>query len=196
MTWAISSSTASRWCLPQVCGTDFGFCVCRDSHEEKKLRDIYRRIFQLHSLRDFWTICSRGVLSTIVEPLLSTFQLRRREELLDVLRVSLPGGNAKAVWPLKGFILSHYDAVIMGDPAIPISTPYGFCNVGSVADVKELKRLYRRLLFDANVRPLRLHEAADEGRIYDFADSILRFGKRERELFRVLLRSDPAGPAV
>ncbi|KZT71512.1 hypothetical protein DAEQUDRAFT_109300 [Daedalea quercina L-15889] len=177
---------------PTTLWMDFGFCVCRSCREEKKLEDIYKRVFQLHTFDEFWTARDNGSLMSLIELLLSTYEWRRRAELSDILQTPPSTNQTKPVWVLKGFLLCDYDGVIRNAPYEPVFAEYGFPNARGRADTVELRRLYRRLLFDANVRPLVLQEAATEENLYNFADSILGVGKEERELFSFLLRRNIA----
>ncbi|KAH9938032.1 uncharacterized protein B0H18DRAFT_1020 [Fomitopsis serialis] len=172
---------------PTTLWIDFGFCVCRNDREEKKLEDIYRRLLELHTFEEFWTAYGNGTLISLMDPLLSAFEWRKRAELLDVFQNPTPSSDSKSVWVLKGAILADGTGSIMREPSHPVSVEYGFCNARSVDDVKELKRLYMRLFLDVNVRPLKLHEVAVADGLYGFANNVLGFGKEEKEVFGRLL---------
>ncbi|KAH9833665.1 uncharacterized protein C8Q71DRAFT_772010 [Rhodofomes roseus] len=167
--------------------TQFGFCVCRNDHEVRTLEDVYRRLCQLHTFDEIWLTYEESALGSLVEPLLSSCGWHKREELLDVLQIPSYLGRSMAIWQLKGVIAIDSDTYLVHESHLPLSKLYGFCNAESIGDIRELKRLYRRLLWDANIRPLRLHEIAVKGELYRFAKSILGFGKREKEIFGWLL---------
>ncbi|TFY56595.1 hypothetical protein EVJ58_g7541 [Rhodofomes roseus] len=151
------------------------------------LEDVYRRLCQLHTFDEIWLTYEESALGSLVEPLLSSCGWHKREELLDVLRIPSYLGRSMAIWQLKGVIAIDSDTYLVHESHLPLSKLYGFCNAESIGDIRELKRLYRRLLWDANIRPLRLHEIAVKGELYRFAKSILGFGKREKEIFGWLL---------
>ncbi|EPS98793.1 hypothetical protein FOMPIDRAFT_1024523 [Fomitopsis schrenkii] len=184
----------NHWALlpPSGLWQDFGFCVCRHYREEKLLEDIYKRVFELHTFEEFWTACDKGSLMTLLEPILSAYgwRIRRHAELQDVLRYPPMSDKTTPVWTLKGFLMSDYEGVIRNAPSESIWAEFGFPNARSLADIMELRRLYRTLLFDKRVRPLELQNAATNGDLYDFCESILGFRKAQRELFGRLLGRD------
>lgn len=182
----------NNWDLlpPSGLWQEFGFCVCRHYQEEKLLVDIYKRVFELHTFEEFWTASDKGLLMTLLEPILSTYGWRRRAELEDVLRYPPMSHNTTPVWSLKGFLMSDYEGVIRNAPSESIWAQYGFPNARSLADIMELRRLYRTILFDKRVRPLELQNAATKRDLYEFCESVVGFGKAERELFGRLLPRD------
>ena len=181
-----------HWALlpPGGLWQDFGFCVCRDYQEEKLLVDIYKRVFELHTFEEFWTACDNASLMTLLEPILSTYGWQIHTELQDVLRNPPMSDKGTPVWTLKGFLMSDYERVIRDVPSEPILAGFGFPNAQSSNDIMELRRLYRILLFDKKIRPLKLQAAATNGDLYDFCQFILGFKEAERELFGRLIRRD------
>jgi len=168
----------------------FGFCVCRNNGEEKQLKDIYEHLFQLYTFEEFWLAYEDRTLWFLVDSSLPVHGWHRRTELLGILQAPPFCGCSQIVWLLKGIVLFDSDTFIVHEKHHPLTVMYGFSNARSVADVKELKRLYRRLLLDANVCPLQLHEVAIADEIYSFANSTLGFGSAEKALFRWLLRAE------
>ncbi|TFY64722.1 hypothetical protein EVJ58_g2443 [Rhodofomes roseus] len=177
---------------PAAIWIDFGFCVCSNGRQEKKLEDIYKRFFELHTFEEFCSARENGTLVSLIDPLLPAFGWRKRTELLDVLQNHSSSSNFKLVWSLKAAILSDFPPAFLQEPCKPMLREYGFYNVRTADEAKELKRLYRRLFLDANVRPLKLHEVATAGELYSFANYVLGFGKEERALFGRLLRKRAA----
>ncbi|TFY56590.1 hypothetical protein EVJ58_g7542 [Rhodofomes roseus] len=168
----------------------FGFGVCKSDSEERTLEEIYKRLFQLHPFEEIWRAYDTGVLGDLIEPLLSAYEpgWGRRRELLYVLEAPrFPGYNWELVWRLKAAVLIE-EPYLINQPGHPLRIFYGFGNAESMDDVRELKRLYRRLFRDDNVIPTELHRAAVKWELYRFVDSILGFERREQRLFRRLLR--------
>ena len=182
----------NHWTLlpPSALWQDFGFCVCRHYQEEKSLVDIYKHVFELHTFEEFWTACDKASLMTLLQPILSTHGWAIPTELQDVLRNPPMSDNSTPIWALKGFLMSDSERAIRSAPSAPKLADFGFPNARSLTDIMELRRLYRILLLDKQIRPLKLQAAATKGDLYGFSELVLGFKKAERVLFGRLLRRD------
>jgi hypothetical protein len=100
---------------------------------------------------------------------------------LDDVLGGAPGN--KSVWDLKQYVITE------DRPWIPsIGADYGFFNCRGEEEVLELKEVYRLLFSHHDVDPIKLHEAAIGGKLFQYVG---QFGKLKKKFNRIMKNPYP-----
>lgn len=157
----------------------FGFCICRDEHEEGELGGLYYRLIIGDgpnfwsqegqgsprsgpcSFTEFWRAFDEGRLIGLMDSKGLKFERQRFRHLDKVL--SYPDGAPRlAVWNLQAFLNDRAATVVPKQVLIK----YGFFRCRNPRDTTALKELYRAVLTRAD--PLELDTASRQGRLLAF----------------------------
>lgn len=91
--------------------------------------------------------------------------------------------GTEPVWQLRQLVavndVSPASSIIVAD--------YGFMNCRTQEQRTDLKTLYKQTFVKADADPVKLHEACNEGKIFEYLNSLLRFNKEQKQFFRPLL---------
>jgi len=155
----------------------FGFCTCNNDFDEFNLGGIYQcLIFDRRAqsymtepepakepctFQDFWKAYESGKLIQLMDEKGLKEERQGFPYLESFLSVRL-GSQRPSVWALKQ-VLADENMVDRNDDMFD---DYGFRNCKSIADIKDLMRVYQVILHTAN--PLELHQACIEGTLYKF----------------------------
>ncbi|KAK2758342.1 hypothetical protein FQN54_004190 [Arachnomyces sp. PD_36] len=172
----------------------FGFCVCADKLEEKKLGGVYIELLLGEQSPDSNLESTPGVIiknkgctftefwkayeSRTLFDLMASRGLGRRCSEIRNLEYFLRHGPRESVWDLAQFVANE-EALVA---PFPVMTDYGFESCRGFVEIMGLKDVYRELL--ARVDHLELHKACLEGKIFEFARRNIEVAERFRGFMR------------
>jgi len=163
---------------------DFGFCACSSKRDEALLAYIYRELISRCSFDELLTAFKSSDLLSLID---RKGLMAERQEILhleDILRGS-PFMN-KSVWDLKQFVLAENVELIP-----PVGADYGFFNCAGEAERLELKKVYQRVFNHSDGDPIRLHEAAIAGKLFEYISSLTSLKKKKKKFRRLLTNPYP-----
>lgn len=157
----------------------FGFCACSDEDVESELSGLYLALFVKCSFEQFWTSYKSSSLIALFDNHGLKAERTRITHLEDVL-----AGVIKSVWRLKQFVLSE-DVDIQRSVVVD----YGFMNCRTQTEREELKEVYKQIFLEAQADPIKLHEAAIAGKIFEFSSGLLKFKNAQKKKFAKLMKN-------
>ncbi|KAJ7044984.1 hypothetical protein C8F04DRAFT_520702 [Mycena alexandri] len=167
----------------------FGFCACHGEAEEQILSAVYGELIQDKKCT-FEELYLAYDSSTLIA-LFDSKKLGTRAKEIPHLEVVLKGSPRafQSVWYLKQFVASRQE----GKRRIPsIAVDYGFLNcLKDEAEHTLLEDLYHQLftLPRARFDPMQLHEACIQGKLYEYAEGLLKLRKKDQKVLKRLLKN-------
>lgn len=164
----------------------FGFCACVDQEAELQLAQLYTTLFDRCTFAEF---CAAYTSSS----LLSLFR-SKGIGITDPLIIDVLSGTpswVKSVWVLKQYIelattLGNDDLFLLPFPSM---LDYGFFNCTTMKEHKLLVKLYKRFFaLGRNAKPLELHQACVQGRLFAYLTEELGSKVKPKGMYQRLLR--------
>ena len=155
----------------------FGFCVCRDEYSEAPLSRLYRILVEKSTFDEIYTAYTSSSLIALFDKKGLKHEREQIRHLDDVLAGS-PTSN-KSVWNLKQHIVLENGCMI---PSIAVD--YGFINCKGEEEKQELKKVYMQFFDHYNADPLGLHEAAIEGRLFEYVGGFIKLKKKFNRIMK------------
>ncbi|KAF9802605.1 hypothetical protein IEO21_09872 [Rhodonia placenta] len=190
--WPESKSTCYRFCgtilsnwhpAPMEEGwVTFGFCACPDEFSESELGVIYRTLLERCTFNEFWHAYDEYSLIALFD----RHGLKDARLRIPNLEVVLNGSPRASVWYLKQFVVDETESVA---PRLSVCADYGFDKCNSPSLVEDLKRIYKQLLLEAHVDPVKLHEVCIAGNLFRFASGFMKFKKAEKKRSARLMKN-------
>jgi hypothetical protein len=159
----------------------FGFCVCKDEYSEGPLSLMYRALVAKCTFDEIYTAYDSSSLIALFDA--KGFKHEREQILhLDDVLAGTPRVN-KSVWNLKQYVIAE------NRPLRPsVGADYGFFHCRGEEEVLELKEVYKQLFLRHGVDPIKLHEAAIRGKLFQYVE---QFGKLKKKFSRIMKNSYP-----
>ncbi|KIY66136.1 hypothetical protein CYLTODRAFT_378225 [Cylindrobasidium torrendii FP15055 ss-10] len=159
---------------------EFGFCVARTSAEEMKVLEAYTTLF-LDLRCPFETFAQayeKGELFTLLKTYCVAPDLPHFEKV-----VSQVARGHESVWRLKEGLTANSTLIA----AVVID--YGFVNCQTDAERGLLADAYKAMMVSRGFDAMELHDACVEGKIWDYACSILKMlSEEERKSLKKLMK--------
>jgi MYND finger len=161
----------------QAVWLNFGFCTCRDEHSETPLALLYRRLIALSSFDELYT----AYVSSELIALFDRKGLKHDREQIHHLDDVLAGSPrmTKTVWSLKQYVV--LDDIYMS-ASLPIAIDYGFAKCEGETEMLALKEVYKQFFAHPAADAIKLHEAAIEGRLFEYVGGFVKLKKKLKRL--------------
>lgn len=164
----------------------FGFCACTDLGGEISLARSYMTLIASCTFDDFL----KAFLTGSIAELMSRSNLKplwgsEAEAFGDTMKGT--PNMSKSVWRLKAFLMAHLENP--AEMARSAQWDYGFFNCRTEVEAKTLRLAYERYFGHRDCRPLDLHAACIQGRIYEHVDSVVRL--KDKNLRRLMKNAYP-----
>ncbi|KDQ16158.1 hypothetical protein BOTBODRAFT_144831 [Botryobasidium botryosum FD-172 SS1] len=160
-----------------------GFCACHNEESELPLAAIYSEITERCTFEELYTAYDTSSLIALFDAKGLKTLHQQIPYLEDVLAGS-PRHN-KSVWNLKQVIT----AKDCRPDVPPLSIDYGFVNCRSPLDTELLKEVYREFFGLPDANPIKLHETAMRGQIFEYVGGLVKIKKKERKTLQRLMRN-------
>lgn len=154
-----------------------GFCVCRDRFEEFSLAGVYKTLLNRCTFDEFWD----AFYSVSIIALFDAHGLEDERRCFPYLEDIIGPYRAprwKSVWHLKQIVTIDVDMT----PAVLVD--YGFVNCSTLEEHQELKAVYKVFFVEKKGDPMRLHEAAMQGRLFRHVGETIKLSKRFKRLMK------------
>jgi hypothetical protein len=156
----------------------FGFCASLDEWGEQMVADIYIKLIAICTFDEFYAAYQSSCLISLfdVKGLGSQLQnIRHLEDVLENCSVS-----TKSIWSLKQYVVSTVDVPLMPS----VGADYGFYNCKTEEESTALKDVYRTFFNLHGSDPLKLHEAAIDGRLFQYVGPVVKLKKKFKRLMK------------
>jgi hypothetical protein len=159
---------------------DFGFCSCKTGEiEEMRLCILYRNLIIQKDIKfdEFHDAYLSGTVMDLLKKYCNIEDYNwLSENKIEVYGYSQP---AKSVYYLKQYVMS--DSIEL-QPSVNVD--YGFMNCRTKDEKRQLKNIYRKLIYKPRFDPRDLHKACLEGKIFDYVRFILPNETLKANLFK------------
>lgn len=160
----------------------FGFCACRDEYEEGCLAALYKQLMAQCLFDELYAAYDSSTLIRLFDS--RGFQMEREKipHLEDVLTGSPQ--TFKSVWNLKQIVTLKDAAMILS-----VAVDYGFTNCENATQVLKLTELYRRFFNHHLADPIKLHDAAIGGKLFEYVGSLVTLNKKDKKTMQRLMKN-------
>jgi hypothetical protein len=180
-TWPEKKQTCFQFCAlllsnwypspEQNLWVDFGFCVSQSQSSEGLVSALYTRLIATCTFDEFYTAYSSSSLIALFRAKGLGSDLRNIRYLEDVLEHC--SVSHKSVWDLKQYVLAKKIRLVPS-----IDEDYGFINCKSEEERNELKEVYKAFFDLRHADPIGLHEAAMEGKLFEYVGGFVKLPKK------------------
>ncbi|KAF7347379.1 MYND-type domain-containing protein [Mycena venus] len=173
----------------------FGFCACHDEEGERRLAWVYTELIKFGkcTFEELYHAYHTSALTSLFNSKGLTAQTEAIPHLEEVLKRSPRVFHS--VCYLKQFVLAQGEGA---EPIPSVTLDYGFINCIDEAETSRLKDLYRQIFALPRARAdlMKLHEACVQGKLYDYVGQLVKFQKRDKKVFKRLLKNPYPLPDV
>jgi len=155
----------------------FGFCVCRDEYSETPLAQLYRQLITECSFDEIYSAYESSSLIALFDAKGLKGRRESIQHLEDIL-AGTPKGN-KSVWNLKQYVV-----VEDGCMTRSIAVDYGFVNCKGEAERLELKEVYKQYFTHLDGDPIKLHDAAIRGKLFEHVRGLVKLKKKFNRIMK------------
>ncbi|KDQ16157.1 hypothetical protein BOTBODRAFT_269578 [Botryobasidium botryosum FD-172 SS1] len=157
-----------------------GFCVCHDEESELPLAAIYLDIIKRCTFEEFCTAYDTSSLIALFD----ANGLKARRERIPYLEDVLEGSprSNKSVWNLKQIVSTEEVEMI---PSVAVD--YGFFNCKDTSEAQLLRDVYKQFFRRPGANPIKLHEAAIRGQLFEYVGGLLKMKNKERRTLQRLM---------
>jgi len=155
----------------------FGFCVSQSQSDEGSVTALYKRLIATCTFDEFHTAYSSSTLIALFHAKGLGTDLRNIRHLEDVLEHC--SVSHTSVWSLKQYVMAEKIRLV---PSIIVD--YGFLNCKSEEEHKKLKKVYKAFFDLDHADPIGLHDAAMEGKLFEYVGGSVKLPKKCRRLMK------------